>query len=211
MTPAGWYPDPRGTAGQLRWWDGQVWTEHVHPPAPAPPPSVSPLDASVLEFGPPQLVAPGCRVFELTDGAATPLGRLVETTRGANDSTLGATLSRSRGFQHGVTRELRGPSGYPELLLTWGPASPGAIVVTLADRREVGRLLLGENGWAVVSYDGRPWATATAGGVVAADGSHLSVFTPDGIGGWRAASLGGPAVEPVRSLVGAAAAVADLL
>lgn len=30
-TPAyapGWYPDPHGQAGQ-RWFDGQVWTQHV--------------------------------------------------------------------------------------------------------------------------------------------------------------------------------------
>ncbi|MEJ7702505.1 MAG: DUF2510 domain-containing protein [Geodermatophilaceae bacterium] len=30
---AGWYADPAGTPGQ-RWWDGQRWTEHVHPPPP---------------------------------------------------------------------------------------------------------------------------------------------------------------------------------
>lgn len=42
--PAGWYPDPYG-ASELRWWDGQSWTESIHPPvvaapapgAPAPP------------------------------------------------------------------------------------------------------------------------------------------------------------------------------
>ena len=32
-TPAGWYPDPSHHA-QLRWWDGQRWTEHTHPAAP---------------------------------------------------------------------------------------------------------------------------------------------------------------------------------
>lgn len=31
---AGWYPDPTGT-GQLRWWGGLAWTEHVKPNEPA--------------------------------------------------------------------------------------------------------------------------------------------------------------------------------
>jgi hypothetical protein len=26
LPPAGWYPD--GSSGQLRWWDGERWTEH---------------------------------------------------------------------------------------------------------------------------------------------------------------------------------------
>jgi len=30
-TPAGWYPDPAGTARQ-RWWDGTQWTENYHDP-----------------------------------------------------------------------------------------------------------------------------------------------------------------------------------
>ncbi|MDW4572607.1 DUF2510 domain-containing protein [Microbacterium sp. M3] len=32
LPPAGWYPDPHRIAEQ-RWWDGQMWTEHVHPAA----------------------------------------------------------------------------------------------------------------------------------------------------------------------------------
>jgi uncharacterized Tic20 family protein len=33
-TPPGWYADPQG--GGQRYWDGERWTEHVAPPAPAP-------------------------------------------------------------------------------------------------------------------------------------------------------------------------------
>lgn len=33
---AAWYPDPQ-TSGQVRWWDGRAWTEHVSKPAEAAP------------------------------------------------------------------------------------------------------------------------------------------------------------------------------
>ena len=33
--PAGWYPDPQG---QLRWWDGRAWTQHVAANNSAPQP-----------------------------------------------------------------------------------------------------------------------------------------------------------------------------
>ena len=32
-TPAGWYPE-LGGRGNVRWWDGTHWTEHVHSPIP---------------------------------------------------------------------------------------------------------------------------------------------------------------------------------
>lgn len=36
---AGWYDDPTGGPGDLRWWDGQQWTEHVRRGQSAPPSS----------------------------------------------------------------------------------------------------------------------------------------------------------------------------
>jgi hypothetical protein len=34
---AGWYSDPSGVPGQLRWWDGARWTDHVTPDPAAVP------------------------------------------------------------------------------------------------------------------------------------------------------------------------------
>ena len=59
VTPAGWYPDPQD-ASQLRYWDGQSWTDHTapsappaSPAAPPPPPASSPYggDPGALEGG----------------------------------------------------------------------------------------------------------------------------------------------------------------
>jgi hypothetical protein len=30
MPPSGWYPDPYGVPGLLRWWDGSTWTQQTH-------------------------------------------------------------------------------------------------------------------------------------------------------------------------------------
>ncbi|MBB6392254.1 TIR domain-containing protein [Microbacterium thalassium] len=35
---SGWYADPRGPAGQMRYWDGTHWTEHTHAGARSVPP-----------------------------------------------------------------------------------------------------------------------------------------------------------------------------
>ncbi|WP_090591747.1 DUF2510 domain-containing protein [Auraticoccus monumenti] len=31
MSSPGWFPDPSGRPGQLRWWDGRAWTTHLRP------------------------------------------------------------------------------------------------------------------------------------------------------------------------------------
>ena len=51
--PAGWYPDPHGVS-ELRWWDGQSWTDTVHPPV-APAPTEVPVAPAVVA---PAVVAP---------------------------------------------------------------------------------------------------------------------------------------------------------
>ncbi len=57
--PANWYPDPQ-TPGQLRYWDGQQWTQHVHPAQqPAPPAATQPATGGTLTPGGPGAVQPG--------------------------------------------------------------------------------------------------------------------------------------------------------
>ncbi|MFT2817727.1 DUF2510 domain-containing protein [Leifsonia sp. A12D58] len=53
--PAGWYVDPGGSL-QLRWWNGDVWTDNVHPippqiqaPAPAPATATASPSATATE------------------------------------------------------------------------------------------------------------------------------------------------------------------
>lgn len=44
--PAGWYPDPYEKGRQLRWYDGNVWTEHT---AASPAPTVRPVAQAQAE------------------------------------------------------------------------------------------------------------------------------------------------------------------
>ncbi|GLY08140.1 DUF2510 domain-containing protein [Actinoplanes sp. NBRC 101535] len=54
--PAGWYADPHGLPAQ-RWWDGQAWTDHLHPDEPQPPVAQPPYLA-VPSSGPSAMMSP---------------------------------------------------------------------------------------------------------------------------------------------------------
>ena len=43
---AGWYPDPYNNGRQLRWYDGNVWTEHTYA---SPTPAVMPVARAEAE------------------------------------------------------------------------------------------------------------------------------------------------------------------
>ncbi len=54
--PAGWYPDPDGAAGMVRWWDGETWSDVTTPAGPgvavqAPPAAPPPLPAAGWDAG----------------------------------------------------------------------------------------------------------------------------------------------------------------
>jgi hypothetical protein len=85
-TPAGWYPDPRGEA-ELRYWDGNEWTEHVHtsgaaapqasaPPAQAPAPQPQAQQAPPPQAAPQQQYVPGPQPgYAGPPAKAAPTGR----------------------------------------------------------------------------------------------------------------------------------------
>lgn len=65
----GWYPDPAGDTGKLRYWDGTQWTDHLAEPQPAPgaadatpgaqaAPAQNGADPSAAQNGGPSFVTP---------------------------------------------------------------------------------------------------------------------------------------------------------
>jgi hypothetical protein len=89
---AGWFDDPHAP-GQLRWWDGSQWTEHVAPnPAAQPEPAVAALEVAPEPAAPAAPAAPQAPAAAPAQPAAVPTA---SSSRGS--SIAGRTLAIAGG------------------------------------------------------------------------------------------------------------------
>lgn len=148
--PAGWYPDPAGAPGIVRWWDGAVWTEHTDATPPAQPLSAepswqaggvrSPMTEQTI------FVSQKRKIIELTnqyvifgqDGAQ--IGSVMEVGQSGVKKALRLLSDFDQFMTHRL--EVRDAYGQPLLQLT-RPAKvfKSTLVVQRADGAEVGRLV----------------------------------------------------------------------
>lgn len=97
-TPApGWFPDQANNT-QLRWWDGQVWTEHTHPVSPAggQSPDVAPTGPTVATVQPERATAASKKPWYLRWWAITAAVLVVLSVLGnlaPDDETSGAAAT----------------------------------------------------------------------------------------------------------------------
>ncbi len=97
----GWYSDPSGVAGQLRWWDGTQWTGHVTPdptattavepePEPEPVPEPEPEPGPEPEPAPEETTRELVAELDVTDDLEDPptAPRDEETERGSGVAWL---------------------------------------------------------------------------------------------------------------------------
>src|ERR1035437_5596377 len=89
VAPAAWYPDPSST-GVLRWWDGHVWTEHIHLSNPEPVAAVA--AASPVSAVPSALTADAYGIRVSLDGQTF-------TVKATNFAAQGALGAKSRSIQ----------------------------------------------------------------------------------------------------------------
>ncbi len=130
LPPANWYPDPQ-TPGQLRYWDGQRWTQHVHP-VQQPTQGVggfAPTGGAAQGtggFAPTGGAAQGALGLGSTGGAAREVGGFTPSNGaarvGASTPTLEGVLSGVSGANAGL-----GPATAP---LAAGPMTGGTFLPT---------------------------------------------------------------------------------
>ena len=110
--PAGWYADPSGTGG-MRWWDGTVWTENVHPPTPPAPPvaPVAPV-AAVVPEAPAAPVPPAPEATYAPAAAAAAYPAYGSAPGYAPAYQAGYVQPRKVGFGEAVKRAFSGWSDY---------------------------------------------------------------------------------------------------
>lgn len=137
---AAWYPDPSGQA-ELRWWDGEQWTEHTHGPAPGTElPAQSPGTDAGSDGSLPVLHARGHTGIVTVDGAFITIkrkGAMAKLnygwTRGEKRIAL-ATVTSVQFKRPGAT------AGYIQFSIAGGHESSKGVVSAMKDENSVGFL-----------------------------------------------------------------------
>lgn len=132
-TPAGWHPDPEGSA-QLRWWDGQQWTSAVQP-YPASPTLPEPMPELPAVPGSGQTnrkkwpwIAGAAAVLVVVAGAFGSLGRSSDEASSAQAETTQSSATETTPATTKPTTSTKVPSTTTATTSTAGPTPTQTLV-----------------------------------------------------------------------------------